>query len=183
MNKQPIITRLAAFCEAVSNENQILTEQETETLLVLMRKCISPSPDYCKAVTEEEMDKCKVFVNSIDDGFGDESANILAETCTTLATALGKMISEHVAVLMKKENVDEPPIEMLNAAMEEMYKTYGLPPDMISKPIILGLFVFSTIEDPLVALLNASKCIDIGEKLSGDAIRISAQFVHEIVNP
>ncbi len=182
MTKQPIITRLVDFCNSSINDNQILTEQENETLLILMRKCVSPSADYFKASNEAEMDKCKVFENSIDDGFGDEASNILAETCTTLATALGKMIAEHVAVLMKKENVEEPPIEMLNEAMAEMYKTYGLPPDMISKPVILGLFVFSTIEDPLVALLNASKCIDIGEKLSGDAIRISAQFVHEIVN-
>jgi hypothetical protein len=183
MTKQPIITRLVDFCNSTINDNNILSEQENETLLVLMRKCISPSPDYCKAATEEEMDKCKVFVNSIDDGFGDEASNILAETCTTLATALGQMIAKNVAVLMKKEKVEEPPIEMLHEAMNEMYKTYGLPPDMLSKPVILGLFVFSTIEDPLVALLNASKCIDIGEKLSGDAIRISAQFVHEIMYP
>ena len=183
MNKQPIITRLVDFCNSTINDNNILSEQENETLLVLMRKCISPSPDYCKAVTEEEMDKCKVFVNSIDDGFGDESANILAETCTTLATALGKMISESLIPLMQRENTDEPSFELLQEAMKEMHKAYGLPPDMISKPILLGLFIFSTIEDPLVAMLNASKCMDIGEKLSADAIKISAKFTHEILHP
>jgi hypothetical protein len=183
MIKQPIITRLTAFCDATINGNNILTEQENETLLLLMRKCISPSAEYCNATTDEEIEKCKVFINSIDDGFGDGAADILAETCTTLATALGKMIGESLASSMQKENIDEPSMEMLNAAMNDMYKTYGLIPDLLSKPIILGLFIFSTIEDPLLAMLHAYRCIEIGEKLSADAIKISAKFTHEILNP
>jgi hypothetical protein len=183
MIKQPIITRLSAFCDAKINNNNILTEQENETLLMLMSKCISPSAEYCNATTDEEIEKCRVFVNSIDDGFGDASADILAETCTTLATALGKMIADSLVPLMKRENTDEPSFELLQEAMKEMYKTYGLIPDLLSKPIILGLFIFSTIEDPLLAMLHAYKCIEIGEKLSADAIKISAKFTHESMHP
>jgi sialic acid synthase SpsE len=183
MIKQPIITRLSAFCDAKINNNNILTEQENETLLLLMSKCISPSAEYCNATTDEEIEKCRVFVNSIDDGFGDASADILAETCTTLATALGKMIADSLVPLMEREKTDEPSFELLQEAMKEMYKTYELMPDLLSKPIILGLFIFSTIEDPLLAMLHAYKCIEIGEKLSADAIKISAKFTHESMHP
>jgi hypothetical protein len=165
-----------------TNDN-ILTEQENETLLLLMRKCISPTAEYCNASTDEEIEACRVFVNSIDDGFGDASADILAETCTTLATALGKMIADSLVPLMQRENTDEPSFELLQEAMREMNKTYGFIPDLLSKPIILGMFIFSTIEDPLLAMLHAYKCIEIGEKLSADAIKISAKFTHESMHP
>ena len=183
MNKQPIITRLTAFCDATINGNNILTEQENETLMTLMRKCVAATPEYCKATNEEEAERCKVFVNSIDDGFGDAAADILAETCTTLATAIGKMISDNIAEMMKSEEVEEPSTEMLNDAMNKTFKEYGLPQDLLSKSLILGLFVFNTIEDPLVAILNGHKCLEIGEKISVDAIKISAKFTHEIMNP
>lgn len=183
MNKQPIITRLTAFCDATINNNNILTEQENETLLMLMRKCVSATPEYLNAKNEEDMDKCRVFLNSIDDGFGDAAADILAETCTTLATALGKMIADNVAVMMKNENIDEPSTEMLQDAMNKSFKEYGLPQDLLSKSLVLGLFIFNTIEDPLVAIINSHKCLEIGEKISVDAIKISAKFAHEIMHP
>jgi hypothetical protein len=84
---------------------------------------------------------------------------------------------------MEREKTDEPSFELLQEAMKEMYKTYELMPDLLSKPIILGLFIFSTIEDPLLAMLHAYKCIEIGEKLSADAIKISAKFTHESMHP
>jgi hypothetical protein len=181
--KKSIINRLTDFCKETSSNNNTLTEQENETLLVLMRKCISPSPDYCNAVTEEQMDKAKVFLNSIDDGFGDASAEILAETCTTLATDLGRLIAVELSVLMTNDKVNEPSMEMVSKAMSDVCTKHGFIPDLTSKPILLGLFVFSTIEDPLVAMLNANRCIDIGEKMIQDSLKISASITHELMNP
>jgi hypothetical protein len=84
---------------------------------------------------------------------------------------------------MQREKVEEPSFELLQEAMKDMNNTYGLVPDLLSKPIILGLFIFSTIEDPLLAMLHAYKCIEIGEKLSADAVKISAEFTHKIMYP
>jgi hypothetical protein len=150
-----------------------------------MRKCIAPTPEYCKASTEEEIQASKVFVNSIDDGFGDESADILAETCTTLASTLGKLIADSLVplMLMEKEKVEVLSPEMLDKALDNMYKKHGMPPHMMSKLMFLGLFVFNTIEDPLVAMLNTNRCIDIGEKICRDAMIFSAEYTQQIMNP
>lgn len=172
--KTSIIEQLKTFTQNIDDSKNILTEQENETLLTLLRKCVAPSREYSVSSTDKEAELTKTFVNTIDDNFGEEPADALSTMCTDIAIVLSTLIADELVLMIKEAGIDHPTDDMIIDAMESVNTKNGLPPSFLSKPPLLASFLIQTIEDPLVAMINSSKCLEVGEKLSGDIIRMSA---------
>lgn len=172
--KKPIIEQLKEFTKNVNNQRNLLSKEEKETLLLLIRKCASPTEEYCNASGEEETDESRIFVNTIDDDFAESSAEFLSTLCTGIASTMGGLIADELVKMVKDEGLDEPTDEMVNEAIEAANTNNGLPPSFLQKPSIIGTFLIQSIEDPLVAMLQSNKCLEVGERVCKDAIKMSA---------
>jgi hypothetical protein len=172
-----MITQLRAHCDSITNGSNKMTAQEKETLLILIKKSVSPSIGLTMATNEEEATAARSFENTPDEMM-DESSEKLSSICASVALAFSELIEASLTDTMAKHNItDIDDLKEFDSSIKEslsaMSSTFNLPPDIAFKPVLLGSFIISQIEDPMEAVLQISNCLSVGESIIEHASQIA----------
>ena len=176
------ITQLRAHCDSILNGDNKMTAQEKETLLILIKKSVSPSRELTMATSEEEAYGSPSFENTTDEMW-ESSSSKLSESCATLAQALSDMIEVALIADMKKNNLtDVRKLEGLGDSVKDslsdLSSSFNLPPDIAFKPALLGSFILSQVEDPIEAVLQVTNCLKVGESIIENATKMALSSLY-----
>lgn len=176
MKREELIAKMQAYCSRLSNENNVLTEDERLELVRLTRKALAISPELVNSTTDEQAMASVTFANSDDDEFLEQAAEGLGKQTGEYVELLGGLLAEELFKVRKREGrlgqdiIDDEITEATGMVAIE----HDLCPDFMRKPIVISMFLSDLIQDPLVLIPQSGRFMELSQRLSSDIHQVSA---------